>query len=151
MNTQRRLDINEQRGATLLPDLWDELSQALASVEEEGWEPMIVTAYRSMDEQAALYAQGREEIDTVNGLREKAGMDDISETENERKVTKAKPGSSLHNFKRAADIVNYPDGASEPEWDNSNFFKALFSHLEPLGWKWGGNFKSFADVDHFEK
>lgn len=42
---------------------------------------------RTMEEQVALYAQGREQLNNVNILRKKAGMAPIDNTENSRKVT----------------------------------------------------------------
>jgi LAS superfamily LD-carboxypeptidase LdcB len=77
-----------------------------------------------------------------------AGEDPITEEDNVI-VTNAKPGSSLHNLRRAVDIVNYPPNAS-PQWENMEFFRAVWTYLHDIGWKWGGNFKK-PDNDHFEK
>lgn len=54
---------------------------------------------RTMDEQAALYAQGRESFRDVNAKRQKAGMYLFKTAdENKSKVTNAAAGLSIHNY-----------------------------------------------------
>jgi peptidoglycan L-alanyl-D-glutamate endopeptidase CwlK len=89
----------------------------------------VTHTLRTMDEQAKLYAQGR----TLPGPI----------------VTKAKPGQSAHNYGMAFDIcfvgkVPYPP-ETDPRW------LALGQLGESLGLVWGGRFKSFKDLPHFER
>lgn len=148
MNTARRREINQQRGQTLLPELWAELEPVLDDLEESGHFPFIVQAYRSPEEQDALYAQGRETLETVNSIRARLGLDPILKDENHI-VTNARANASFHQSRRACDIISYPDGSSA-QWSDMAFYKLLWSHLEVRGWRWGGNFKR-PDNDHFEK
>jgi len=54
---------------------------------------------RTMEEQAALYAQGRESFRDVNAKRQKAGMYLFKTAdENKKKVTNAAAGLSIHNY-----------------------------------------------------
>lgn len=100
---------------------------------------LLTCTYRSDAEQEALFAQGRRGIDAVNRLRQQAGLARITSTENERKVTWARPGQSVHNFKPACafDIAfKGPDGAVI--WDKPGLFRA-FAELvcqDPLV-QWG--------------
>src|SRR3990167_450578 len=48
---------------------------------------IITSVDRDYKEQQALYAQGREQIETVNLLRERAGLARIMGTENAKRVT----------------------------------------------------------------
>jgi len=93
---------------------------------------------RTIDEQNALYAQGRTKPGSI--------------------VTNAKGGSSYHNYGLAIDIVLIIDGKTA-SWDMSTDFdidkvpdwmecvKIFKSH----GWEWGGDWKSIKDYPHFQK
>src|SRR6266852_3022892 len=52
---------------------------------------------RTWEVQAAYYAQGRQDLGTVNERRKTAGMHSIPESEN-YVVTDARPGDSWHNY-----------------------------------------------------
>lgn len=148
MDTAKRKELNIQRGQTILPELWEELEPVLASLEAEGYTPFIITGYRSFEEQEALYAQGREDLSSVNRRRHAIGLEPITEDENHR-VTSARGGQSYHNTRRAIDICNYSINNSV-EWENMDFFQSVWSYLGNLGWRWGKDFP-YKDSDHFEK
>lgn len=106
---------------------------------------------RTFAEQDALYAQGRTKLFDANG--KKLGV-----------VTKAKGGQSIHNFGLALDIVllkdTNGDGTFESaSWEtNIDFDKdgkadwmEIVSIFKKHGWEWGGDWKSFKDLPHFEK
>ncbi|AKK73793.1 peptidoglycan L-alanyl-D-glutamate endopeptidase [Chryseobacterium gallinarum] len=98
----------------------------------------ISQGLRTFEEQNQLYAQGR----TIAG----------------KKVTNAKAGQSIHNYGFAVDIVLIIDGKTASwdtakDWDNDGVadwyecVKIFARH----GWDWGGNWKTFKDLPHFEK
>ena len=62
-------------------------------------------------------------------------------------VTRARPGSSLHESGRAFDITFLGPGYHAPErwWQ---FAGAVGRYL---GLRWGGDFRSFRDRPHFER
>jgi peptidoglycan L-alanyl-D-glutamate endopeptidase CwlK len=87
---------------------------------------------RTMDEQAALYAQGR----TKPGNR----------------VTNAKPGSSLHNFGIAVDFTLDADLTKpglQPDWQEAHY-AMLGEEARKLGLVWGGDWHSIKDNPHVE-
>lgn len=99
---------------------------------------------RTVEEQDALYAQGR----TTAG----------------KKVTNAKGGQSIHNYGLAFDIVLLYDkdgnGTFESaSWDTKADFDKdkvadwmeVTNHFKSIGWTWGGDWKRFPDYPHFEK
>lgn len=98
----------------------------------------IVQGLRTIDEQNALYAQGR----TAPG----------------KIVTKAKGGSSFHNYGLAIDFAFLVDG-KEISWDITKDWDGdrIADWLEVVqifikaGWTWGGSWKSIKDNPHFEK
>lgn len=100
--------------------------------------------FRTFAEQEAIYAQGRTKLYDANGTR--LGI-----------VSKSKPGQSMHNFGLAVDIVlidgnsaswntikDY-DGDGKGDW--GEVAKIFKSH----GYTWGGDWKNFPDMPHFEK
>ena len=98
----------------------------------------ISQGLRTFSEQNELYAQGRT----------KAG----------KKVTNAKGGQSIHNYGLAVDIVLIIDGKTASwdtakDWDNdkvADWYECV-KIFAKYGWDWGGNWKTFKDLPHFEK
>lgn len=101
----------------------------LEAARAEGIELAVTQGLRTMEEQAALYAQGRTAPGPV--------------------VTNAKPGSSWHNFGLAFDVAVVVGG--KPTWPND---EALWQRIGALGkaqgLAWGGDFESFKDRPHFQ-
>lgn len=98
----------------------------------------IAQGHRTFEEQNKLYAQGR----TAPG----------------KIVTKAKGGQSIHNFALAVDIVLIIDGKkaswdSKTDWDEDkqSDWMEVVDVFKKYGWNWGGDWKSFKDLPHFEK
>ncbi|MEI7487767.1 MAG: M15 family metallopeptidase [Chryseobacterium sp.] len=98
----------------------------------------IAQGLRTFEEQQQLYNQGR----ITSG----------------KKVTNAKPGQSIHNYGLAVDIVLIIDGKTASwdtakDWDNdkvADWYECV-KIFAKYGWDWGGNWKTFKDLPHFEK
>ena len=100
--------------------------------------PLTVTfTRRSMETQAALYAQGRNRLGRV--------------------VTNARPGYSYHNFGLAIDVVP-TELLALPRWGDTPVHQtrtdALWSQVgaigKAIGFRWGGEFRTIRDRPHFE-
>lgn len=75
-----------------------------------------------------------------------------------KKVTNAKAGQSIHNYGFAVDICLIIDEKiaswnTVKDWDNdtvADWYECvkIFSKYD---WEWGGNWKTFKDLPHFEK
>ena len=114
---------------------------------------------RNINEQIALYAQGRETLEKTNSLRKKAGLPPITAVENKRKVTwtlKSKHIVDEVVTKASAfDIVLLKDG--RPHWDikvnvNKNLvpdYKEAADIGVSVGLKAGAYFKT-PDFPHYE-
>ncbi len=114
---------------------------------ERGIAILITCTLRSMEEQAALYAQGREEVTKVNELRRLAGMPPLG-PEN-RIVTNARPGYSLHNFGLAFDVV--PLDGGKPIWNSSHpVWQRIGNNGKGVGLEWAGEWKRFREYPHFQ-
>lgn len=104
----------------------------------------ITRVYSTFKEQAELFAQGR--------------------TKGGKIVTRAREGESYHNYGLAFDFVilldkNGDGHFEEVSWDiNSDNdhdgiadWIEVANYFKSLGWKWGGDFKTFKDAPHLEK
>lgn len=114
----------------LQPELRLAVEQLLERARAQLRHPVVlVQGMRTMDEQAALYAQGR----TAPG----------------RVVTNARPGDSPHNFGAAVDVA-FLDEAGHTSWDLRFPWDPLGALGEALGLVWGGRWVVPRDLDHFE-
>lgn len=148
INQCMRDEISLQRCKLLHPKVRDE---AIAAIEqaEAGFPASIkirvVQGLRTIAEQNALYAQGR------NG-------------DKRQKVTNAKGGSSYHNYGLAIDFAilydkNGDGNFEELSWDAAKDFdkdglidwQEVVTRFEALGWSWGGKFRTFKDLPHVQK
>jgi peptidoglycan L-alanyl-D-glutamate endopeptidase CwlK len=108
----------------------------LSACKHDDIDILVTCTYRSDEEQARLYAQGR----TKPGPR----------------VTNAKPGQSMHNFRfngkpasLAVDIVPLVNG--KPVWSASAPVWQKVGKLgEEAGLEWAGRWKRFREFPHFQ-
>lgn len=82
----------------------------------ENIDVIITSTYRTMDEQAALWAQGR--------------------TKPGAKVTSARPGQSYHQYRCAFDFVPIENGKCQ--WNDTQAFIKCGKIAESLGLEWAG-------------
>src|SRR6185295_14730245 len=86
----------------------------------------VTQGMRTFEEQQALYDMGR--------------------TKPGKMVTKAKPGSSYHQYGLAVDLVELVNGGVDWNYDMSRLLHYAIKH----GIQWGGNWAStFKDYPHF--
>ena len=99
----------------------------------------VTSAFRSIQEQAALYAKGRTAAGKI--------------------VTNAKGGYSIHNYGLAFDFCLIVDEGKYASWE---YLKDFDGDLTPdwmefvnlfkqYGYEWGGDWKSFKDRPHLQK
>lgn len=104
---------------------------------------------------------GRAKVRITQGLRTFKEQEDlyaIGRTKPGKKVTNAKAGQSIHNYGFAVDICMIIDGKvaswdHKKDWDNdktADWYECV-KIFAKYGWDWGGNWKSFKDIPHFEK
>lgn len=93
---------------------------------------LVTCTYRTPQDQDKLYAQGR----TVHGS----------------KLTNAKAGESLHQYRVALDVV--PMRAGKPVWGTSGEDGELWQQVgklgEEAGLEWAGRWKKFKELAHFQ-
>lgn len=112
------------------------LCLAKATAATLGCDYIFISGNRSWAEQDALYAQGRTKPGAI--------------------VTNAKGGQSNHNFGIAADAgvflgkIYLDGGNSEQQARAAKVHRACSEHAEACGLEWGGSWKSFKDLPHYE-
>lgn len=135
--------ISLQRANLLHPYIREEVLTLLKRVDEEIGQGTVITrivqGLRTIGEQNKLYAQGR----TLPGPI----------------VTKAKGGSSFHNYGLAIDVCwLWKDNSTglykydeEKSWLVGPKFKQMVQLFKDHGYTWGGDWHSIKDTPHFEK
>ena len=146
MNNEQRISRNKERLSGLVPKLRGAILYSFHSLEAAGYFPYIIQGYRTQEQQNAYWAQGREDLQTVNNLRRIAGLDPINDAENAKHVTWVT--HSKHMDGLAVDIANVKDG--DVDWDNMVFYRAAATEFAKYGLVWGGSWKDKQDNPHFE-
>ncbi|MDR6544569.1 peptidoglycan L-alanyl-D-glutamate endopeptidase CwlK [Chryseobacterium rhizosphaerae] len=123
--------------------------------------PLVRDEVKQIIKECDKALTGRAKIRITQGLRsfeEQERLYAIGRLTSEKKVTNAKAGQSIHNYGFAVDICLIIDGKmaswdTAKDWDNDRVadwyecVKIFARH----GWDWGGNWKTFKDLPHFEK
>lgn len=111
-----------------------EAAQKAVSEKFPGVDACVICGTRTMDQQAQLYARGR------NG---NPGP----------RVTNAKPGSSWHNKGRAIDLGIFEGGVYLDD-ANPKRADAVYAVIGKVaadhGVEWAGNWKTFQETPHFQ-
>jgi len=117
----------------LLPPVQVRARALVKAAQDAGIDLLITSTYRSNEEQAALYAQGR----TKPGLI----------------VTNARPGDSYHNWRCAFDVVPLKNG--KPVWNTTGLDGDLWRKIgemgEAVGLEWAGRWTGkLREMAHFQ-
>lgn len=124
--------LNSRRVCDLHPALQRRCNAFLEACATAGIDVLITSTYRDRESQDALYAQGR----TLSG----------------KKVTNAKAGQSMHNWRMAFDVV--PMRSGKPVWGTSGTDGELWQTVgkigESCGLEWGGRWEKLKDLPHFQ-
>lgn len=93
----------------------------------------VISGLRSWQQQSALFAQGRTKPGKI--------------------VTKARPGSSWHNYGLAIDLGLFADGqyldSTSPKRANQ-IYAELGTLAATMGIEWAGTWKTFTETPHFQ-
>lgn len=109
------------------------LQEAELAMGAEGVTVEVISGLRSYSAQAALYAQGRTKPGPI--------------------VTKARPGSSWHNFGLAIDLGLFKSGLylDEKKPAYADKLYATIGEIAAMhGIEWAGIWKSFTETPHFQ-
>jgi len=117
----------------LVPAVQPRAHALVKAAKDAGIDLLITSTYRSNEEQAALYAQGRTKPGAI--------------------VTNARPGDSYHNWRCAFDVVPLRNG--KPVWGISGADGDLWRKIgemgEAVGLEWAGRWTGkLREMAHFQ-
>jgi len=99
---------------------------------------------------------GNSKVRIAQGLRTFAEQDALFKQV--PKVTNAKGGDSIHNYGLAIDIVLIINGKeaswdTKKDWDKDqqSDWMEVVQVFKKAGYSWGGDWRTFKDMPHFEK
>lgn len=123
--------------------------------------PSVVTEVIEIINECNAILTGRSQVRITQGLRTFAEQDSLyaqGRTKPGKIVTNAKGGQSIHNYGFAVDICLIIDGKTASwdtakDWDNDQVsdWQECVGIFKKHGWNWGGDWKTFKDLPHFEK
>lgn len=117
----------------LAPAVQQRAKALVSAAKDAGIDLLITSTYRSSEEQAALYAQGRTKPGAI--------------------VTNARPGDSYHNWRCAFDVVPLRNG--KPVWGTSgpdgDLWRKIGEMGEAVGLEWAGRWTGkLREMAHFQ-
>ena len=113
----------------LHPKIQNDVRAFINTAEDRGIFLRLTSGARTFAEQEKIYNQGRTTAGKI--------------------VTNAKAGDSIHNYNLAFDVVEMQDKKT-PIWRNDNW--ATIGEIgKSFGFEWGGDWRSFKDLPHFQK
>ncbi|WP_317890117.1 M15 family metallopeptidase [Paenibacillus sabuli] len=123
--------------AGLHPELADKRDTLVRLADQAGIDVLITDAFRSHEEQEAIYAQGRTSPGNI--------------------VTRARGGESYHNYGLAIDFA-LRTSSGEVLWDleydgngnGASDWMEVVEMAKTLGFAWGGDWERFPDYPHLQ-
>lgn len=136
------LDRSEKNmGSGIHPVVKESALEMVKRAYQEGIFVQISAGYRSMEEQAKLYGQGR-----LGYIYDGKNYSDLSKP----RVTNAMPGQSYHNYGLAIDYFIVSDDGKNAIWTVDAKWRRVAAIGKSLGFAWGGDWSSFKDYPHLD-
>ena len=150
---QELIEVSQKRMEGVHPTLQNRVLTLVEVLYEDGLRFAAFQGIRSIDHQAALYAQGRKPYDVIVQLRIKAGLRPtaIAPSEAEKRVTNVR--YSYHNFGLAVDLVEDGDpkkAGIQWSWKTIPHYRKIGMYAKALHIGWGGFWKSWKDYPHVQ-
>ena len=141
----------------LTPETQKAAAAAIADLNDRGVNFIVTYTLRTYAEQAALYAQGRQDLLTVNSLRDVAGLPHIGQSDNNivtqcdgKRIADGGKGRSPHQLGTALDVCPSVNGASVWPSNSDPRWKDIAQSFKANGFDWGGDWTDFPDFPHYQ-
>ena len=129
------------------------LMMACKDMDDQCIKYWISGAFRSTEYQQALFAQGREPLESVNARRKTAGYPPIGAADNTYTVTNCDgiKNKSNHQSGLAVDVVPV-NAAGTPYWPapGNAAWLPIIAAMKKAGFQSGSEWKNFPDWPHYE-
>ncbi|MBD7946357.1 M15 family metallopeptidase [Psychrobacillus sp. Sa2BUA9] len=122
------------------PSLKEYTIELIKRCYNEGIYIQISSGFRSNEDQAYIYGQGRPNY-IWNGKKygSKGSI-----------VSNAQPGTSIHNYGLAIDYFLVSNDGSKSLWVVNEKWRRVAAIAKSMGFEWGGDWKSFKDYPHLQ-
>lgn len=109
---------------------------------------MVVQGKRTFNMQQAFYLRGRSPLATVNEAYASVGLAALTNEENFKTVTRAKPGYGWHEYGLAIDVAPF-DEFHKLDWNTDNpRWAEMLSAADAVGFAQGAQWRTFPDNPH---
>jgi len=133
----------------LTPAMREKAQAFFDAAKRNGLDLLVTCTFRSLEEQARLYGQGRNLADVAFEIARcplfgfgKIEQMDFAPRIKARRLTNALPGLSWHNYGEAMDCV--PMKSSKPVWDcRDELWQVYGDCAHEVGLFWAGDWKRF--------
>lgn len=122
------------------PSLKEYTIELLRRCYQEGILVQISSGFRSNEDQAYIYGQGRPNYIWNGKVYGSKGSI----------VSNAPPGTSIHNYGLAIDYFLVSDDGNKSLWTVNDKWKRVAAIAKSMGFEWGGDWKSFKDYPHLQ-
>lgn len=122
------------------PSLKEYTIELITRCYREGILVQISSGFRSNEDQANIYGQGRPSY-IWNG-RKYGSKGSI--------VSNAQPGTSVHNYGLAIDYFLVSDDGNKSLWTVNDKWRRVAAIAKSMGFEWGGDWTSFKDYPHLQ-
>lgn len=129
------------------PSLREYVMEIIKRAYNEGIRVQISSGYRSHEEQAALYGQGR-----LSYWYKGKNYGRLKDSNGKQLpiVTNAEPGESIHNYGLAVDYFLVSEDGKHSMWIVNEDWRRVAEIAKNLHFEWGGDWKSFVDYPHLQ-
>lgn len=129
------------------PSLKDYALELIKRCYKEGVYVQLSSGYRSHEEQAKLFGQGRSNF--VYKGKQYGRIKDANGKQLNI-VTNAEPGQSIHNYGLAIDYFIVSDDGNDAIWTVNDKWKRVAAIAKKMKFEWGGDWSSFRDYPHLQ-
>ena len=122
------------------PSLKEYTIELIKRCYNEGIYMQISSGFRSNEDQAYIYGQGRPNYIWNGKVYGSEGSI----------VSNAPPGTSIHNYGLSIDYFLVSDDGNQSLWTVDDKWKRVAAIAKLMGFEWGGDWKSFKDYPHLQ-
>ncbi|MEK3995622.1 M15 family metallopeptidase [Psychrobacillus sp. FSL K6-2365] len=122
------------------PSLKEYTIELIKRCYKEGILVQISSGFRSNEDQAYIYGQGRPSYIWKGKVYGSKGSI----------VSNAPPGTSIHNYGLAIDYFLVSEDGNKSLWTVNDKWKRVAAIAKSMGFEWGGDWKSLKDYPHLQ-
>ena len=140
VSVETLIDRSVKRLGAVHPSLKEYTIELIKRCYNEGIKVQISSGFRSNEDQAYIYGQGRPNYIWNGKVYGSKGSI----------VSNAPPGTSIHNYGLAIDYFLVSEDGNNSLWTVNDNWKRVATIAKSMGFEWGGDWKNFKDYPHLQ-